>query len=139
MLKEGYCLGFDFGLKKMGVAVGQFVTCTAQPIGVIFAKDGVPEWAQIEKIIREWRPVCLVVGLPKAVDGSSLSVTDKVEVFAKDLERFNLQVYLTDERMTTKEARSHLFESGGYKALKYGKVDSVAAAVILEQWMNDDF
>lgn len=138
MHKEGYCLGFDFGLKKIGLAVGQFVTFTAQPIGVVYAKEGIPDWLQIEKIIKEWRPQCLVVGLPMAVDGSSLSVTKKVENFAKELKRFGLPVYLTDERMTTKEARSHLFESGGYRALKYGKVDSVAAAVILEQWMNDD-
>lgn len=136
MHKVGYCLGFDFGLRKMGVAVGQFVTCTAQPIGVLYAKDGVPEWSQIENIIKEWRPTCLIVGLPKAIDGSPLSVTEKVEIFAEALKRFGLPVYLTDERMTTKEARRHLFESGGYKALKYGKIDSIAAAVILEQWMN---
>jgi putative holliday junction resolvase len=137
MHKEGYCLGFDFGLKKIGLAVGQFVTFTAQPLGVIFAKEGVPDWKNVEKLIKEWRPQCLVVGLPKAVDGSPLSVTEKVEQFAEELKRFRLPVYLTDERMTTKEARSHLFESGGFKALKYGKVDSVAAAVILEQWMNE--
>lgn len=136
MLKQGYCLGFDFGLKKIGYAVGQFVTRTAQPMGCIFAKEGIPNWQNLSSLIKEWQPKCLVVGLPLTVDGKDLSVTPKVLNFAKSLEQFNLPVYLTDERMTSKEARSHLFDSGGYRALAYGKVDSIAAALLLEQWMN---
>ena len=136
MHKQGYCLGFDFGLKKIGYAIGQFVTCTAQPMGFITAKDGLPKWSEISKLIHEWQPKCLIVGLPKAVDGRDLSVTPKVIEFAKSLEQFNLPVYFTDERMTSKEARSHLFDNGGYRALSYGKVDSIAAALLLEQWMN---
>jgi putative Holliday junction resolvase len=136
MYKEGCCLGFDYGLKKIGYAIGQFITYTAQPQGMISVKEGQPDWDSIQKIIREWRPVCLVVGLPQTIDDKPLYVTEHVLNFAKELERFNLPIYLTDERMTTKEAKSHLFEKGGFRALSYGKVDSVAAAILLEQWMN---
>lgn len=138
MMKQGYCLGFDFGLKKIGYAVGQFITHTAQPQGTIKVQDGMVDWQAIEKVIREWRPSCLVVGLPKAIDDTPLYITEYVITFSKDLERFDLPVYLTDERMTTKEAKSLLFEKGGARALSYGKVDSVAAAILLEQWMRED-
>jgi putative Holliday junction resolvase len=136
MHNNGYCLGFDFGLKKIGVAVGQFVTKTASPLSHIGAKQGTPDWSQLQKIIDEWRPKCLVIGMPKSIDGQDLSVTKKVEHFGESLKRFNLPIYFTDERMTTKEARQNLFDHGGFKALSYGKVDSVAAAIILEQWLN---
>jgi len=136
MHKQGYCVGFDFGLKKIGFAIGQFVTCTAQPMGFIHAKAGVPNWQDVSRLINEWRPVCLVVGLPTTVDGKALSVTPKVLEFGKSLEQFQLPVFFTDERMTSKEARSHLFDKGGFRALSYGKVDSIAAALLLEQWMN---
>ena len=138
MMKEGCCLGFDFGLKKIGYAVGQLITHTAQPLGTVKVQHGLVDWQAIEKVIREWRPVCLVVGLPKAIDDTPLYITEHVIAFSKDLEQFKLPVYLTDERMTTKEAKSLLFEKGGAKALSYGKVDSVAAAIILEQWMRDE-
>jgi putative holliday junction resolvase len=137
MYEQGCCIGFDFGLKKIGYAIGQFITLTAQPLGIISVKEGRIDWTFIQNLIKEWRPVCLIVGLPKAVDDSPLSVTEYVLQFAKELEKFHLPVHLTDERMTTKEAKNHLFEKGGYKALSYGKVDSIAAAIILEQWMRE--
>jgi putative Holliday junction resolvase len=137
MHSEGCCLGFDFGLRKIGVAVGQFITFNAQPLGLIKATDGLPDWHEIKKMIHEWRPKCLVVGLPIAVDGSDLSITEKAKWFAFELEQFGLPVYLSDERLTTKEAKSHLFQFGGYKALQNGQVDKLAAALLLEQWMNE--
>lgn len=137
MHSSGCCLGFDFGLKKIGVAVGQFVTLTAQPLTFIKVKEGNPDWSAIEKILKEWRPKCLIVGLPKSISGQPLSVTDHVLNFASALERFKLPVHFSDERMTTKEARQALFDAGGFRALNYGKIDSVAAAIILEQWMNE--
>jgi len=135
MHELGSCLGFDFGLKKTGVAVGQFVTHTATPLPCLKHPNGTPIWEEIKQLIQEWRPKCLVVGFPTAVDGKALSITPAVLKFAKDLEGFNLPVYFSDERMTTKEAKQRLFEQGGYRALGYGKADSLAAAIILEQWM----
>jgi putative Holliday junction resolvase len=138
MYKAGYCIGFDYGLKKIGYAIGQFVTFTAQPKGMIVVKDGCPDWNTIDQIIREWRPICLVVGLPKTMDNQPLYITEHALNFAKELEKYQLTVHLADERMTTKEAKSYLFEKGGFKALSYGKVDSVAAAILLEHWMTAD-
>ncbi len=137
MHDSGCCLGLDYGLKKIGIAIGQFVTLTAQPLTFIKVKDGHPDWHTLEKLLKEWRPKCLVVGLPKSISGEALSVTEHVLEFASALERFNIPIYFSDERMTTKEARQALFDAGGFKALNYGKVDSVAAAIILEQWMNE--
>lgn len=136
MHNEGCCLGFDFGLKKIGVAVGQFITLNAQPLGVLEAVQGVPSWVKLQCLIKEWRPKCLVVGLPLAIDGQELSVTQAARNFSEELKKFNLPVFLTDERMTTKEAKSHLFLNGGYKALQKTKIDSLAAALILEQWLH---
>lgn len=137
MLNSGCCLGFDFGLKKIGIAVGQFITRSASPLTVIFAKQGVPDWGQLQKVILEWQPKCLVVGFPTSISGEELSITPHVKTFVESLQRFDLPIYMTDERMTTKEARQHLFEHGGFKALEYGKIDCVAAALILEQWLRE--
>jgi|LauGreDrversion4_2_1035121.scaffolds.fasta_scaffold185542_3 putative Holliday junction resolvase len=137
MRSFGCCLGFDFGLKKIGVAVGQFITLTSSPLPYIGARDGHPDMYQLKKLIHEWHPDCLVLGFPQSVDGQDLSVTPKVQQFGEVLKQFKLPVYFTDERMTTKEARQILFELGGFKALAYGKSDSIAAAIILEQWMNE--
>jgi putative Holliday junction resolvase len=137
MRKKGCCLGFDFGLRKIGVAVGQFITMSASPLVIISAKQGVPDWNDLQKIISKWQPDCLVVGFPMAIDGKELSITSYVKQFVTDLQRFKLPVYLTDERLTTKEARSNLFEQGGFRALAYGKADSMAAALILEQWLHE--
>ena len=137
MHESGCCLGFDFGLKKTGVAVGQFITLRASPLAHLSHKQGEIPWNLIKKLLQEWHPKCLVVGLPKDLDGQDLSITPAVLEFAKALERFKIPVYFSDERMTTKEARQNLFDQGGFKALSYGKVDSLAAAIILEQWMNE--
>ena len=137
MLNSGCCFGFDYGLKKIGVAVGQFITRSASPLAVVSAKQGIPDWDKLQKLIKEWQPKCLVVGLPLAIDGQELSITAHVKSFVTALERFQLPIYMTDERMTTKEARQHLFDHGGYKALEYGKIDCVAAALILEQWLRE--
>lgn len=137
MHETGCCLGFDFGLKKTGVAVGQFITLSATPLPHLQHKDGQIPWDKIQNLLKEWHPKCLVVGYPKDLDGRDLSITPAVIEFARKLENLNLPVYLSDERLTTKEARQNLFEQGGFKALAYGKVDSLAAAIILEQWMNE--
>jgi putative Holliday junction resolvase len=137
MHKNGCCLGFDFGLRKIGVAVGQFITMSASPLTFVSAKQGNPDWGALQKIIAEWQPLCLVVGFPVAIDGKDLSITPHVKHFVAALARFNIPVYVSDERMTTKEARQHLFEQGGFKALEYGRVDSLAAALILEQWLHE--
>ena len=130
-------LGFDFGTKSIGVATGQMITATAQPINAIKANDGIPNWDIVEKVIKEWQPDLVVVGLPLNMDGTEQAITQRAKKFANRLNgRFGVKTALQDERLTTASAKEFIFERGGYKALDKGKVDSVSAALILESWME---
>lgn len=134
-------LAFDYGLRHIGVAVGQSVTGTGTPLAPLKARDGIPDWAQIEKLIREWQPQQLVVGLPLNMDGSPSPMSGRTQKFARRVEgRFGLPVVLWDERLTSFEARGEILaESGGrsrdLNAWRAGGVDSVSARLILEGWL----
>jgi putative Holliday junction resolvase len=130
-------LGFDFGFKRIGVAVGQRLTCSATPLSTLAARSGIPDWEQIRLLITEWNPKALVVGLPTCIDNSALYTTKAAKSFAIQLEkRFALPTHLVDERLSTIEARSQLFAQGGYRKLKKSEIDSIAACIILEQWLQ---
>lgn len=134
---EGIILGFDFGTSKMGVAVGQTVTKTANPLGLIRAEKGIPRWETIQKLIDEWQPVALVVGVPLNMDGTSQWTTKRAKEFAHELNtRFHLPVFEVDERLTTVEARDRVFQEKGYKGLQKTAMDAVAAKIILEAWLQ---
>lgn len=131
-------IAFDFGTSSIGAAIGQDITKTAQPLCAFKAKNGAPNWADIEKKLNEWQPDYLVVGLPLNMDGSEQELTLRAKKFANRLHgRFGYQVKLQDERLSTVEAKSHLFEYGGYKALNKGKVDASSAVIILESWFDN--
>ncbi|MEQ4530192.1 MAG: Holliday junction resolvase RuvX [Mixta sp.] len=131
-------LAFDFGTKSIGVAVGQQLTGTARPLTALKAQDGVPDWTQIERLLLEWQPQQVVVGLPLNMDGSEQPLTARARKFANRLHgRFGVQVVLHDERLSTVEARADLFARGGYKALTKGSVDSLSAVIILESWFEN--
>lgn len=130
-------IGFDFGYKRIGVAVGQQLTCSASPLATLNALRGIPEWNSVAKVIAQWSPQALIVGVPTCIDGSELYTTAAARRFAKELQkRFSLPVHLVDERLTTVEAREQLFAQGGYRKIKQSEVDSIAACVILEQWLQ---
>jgi putative Holliday junction resolvase len=130
-------LGFDFGYKRIGVAVGQRLTATASPLPTLQAHEGVPRWELIQALIKQWRPDALIVGYPTRADGGNLYVTKPAKRFAKSLEKqFKLPVFLVDERLSTVEARAQVFAEGGYRKLKKVDLDSLAACVILEQWLQ---
>lgn len=134
---DGMALAFDYGLKRIGVAVGQAVTRTANPCAALAAVDGIPRWEDIQRLIDEWHPQVLVVGIPLNMDGSEQPFTARAKKFANRLEgRFGLPVYGADERQTTVEARAQLFEEGGYKALNNSSVDAQAAKIMLEAWLR---
>ncbi len=136
-MPEGIYLGFDFGFKRIGVAVGQRLTASASPLPTLDAKSGVPDWNTIQKLIEQWRPNAIIVGFPTCIDGSELYTTSASKGFARQLrKRFKLPVHLVDERLSTREARAYLFEQGGYRKIKNSEVDSIAACVILEQWLQ---
>lgn len=133
-------LGFDFGTKSIGVAIGQMITATAQPLTAIKANDGIPNWNIVEKVIQDWMPDLVIVGLPLNMDGSEQPITQRAKKFANRLNgRFGVKVILQDERLTTASAKEFIFTHGGYKALEKGKIDSVSAALILESWMENNY
>lgn len=130
-------LGFDFGMKRIGVAVGQKITTSARPLSTLEAKQGIPKWDHVQQLIKQWRPKALVVGLPLNIDDSEQHTTFAARSFAKKLEKlFSLPVYLVDERLSTVEARAELYEQGGYRKIKQAPIDSFAASIILEQWLK---
>lgn len=131
-------LAFDFGTKSIGVAVGQQLTGTARPLNALKAQDGVPNWEQIERLLKEWQPDRVIVGLPLNMDATEQPLTARARKFANRLHgRFGVQVDLHDERLSTVEARADLFSRGGYKALTKGSVDSLSAVIILESWFEN--
>ncbi len=132
-------IGFDFGMKRIGIAVGQTVTQTARPLETIMASRGVPNWHDIAKIIKKWQPDALVVGIPLNMDGTDQPVTLAARQFAQALSKqTQLTVYEMDERLTTKDARERLFAQGGYKALQGGQIDQIAAQLILQNWFAEN-
>ncbi len=127
-------LGFDFGTRKIGVAVGQTVTGSAAPLRTLRAKNEKPDWAAISALIAEWRPEALVVGIPYNMDGSEVEWSAHIHRFVRQLEgRYRLPVYTADERLTSMEARSRL----GAKALQIEAIDAMAAKLILETWLSE--
>ena len=130
-------LAFDFGTKSIGCAVGQSITGTAQALPAFKAQDGIPNWDAIEKCLKEWKPDVVIVGLPLNMDGTEQELTLRARKFANRLQgRFCVNVQLQDERLTTTEARSEIFDRGGFRALKKGKVDGISACLILESWFE---
>lgn len=130
-------LSFDYGTKSIGVAVGQMITQTAFPLAALKANDGVPNWERIQAIYDEWLPDKVIVGLPLNMDGTEQEITARVRKFANRLHgRFKKPVELCDERLTTVDAKSTLFELGGYKKLTKEKIDSVSACVIFQSWAD---
>ncbi|MDX2319033.1 MAG: putative Holliday junction resolvase [Moritella dasanensis] len=133
-------LGFDFGTKSIGIAVGQEITGTARPLVAFKANDGIPDWDLIEQQIKEWQPDLVIVGKPLNMDGTEQEITKRAIKFANRLTgRFNVKTEMHDERLTTKDAKARLFEEGGFKALQKGAIDSASAMVILEGWMESQY
>ena len=121
-------LAFDFGVRRVGVATGSRFTGTAEPLKSITA-DGTARFAAIEKLVKEWQPEALVVGVPFHPDGAEHEITQKARNFGRSLSgRFHLPVFEVDERYTSVEAESY-----GAK-----DVDSTAAALILEQFFREN-
>ena len=132
-------LAFDFGTKSIGCAVGQSITGTAQALPAFKAQDGIPNWNEIEKCLKEWKPDVVVVGLPLNMDGTEQDLTLRARKFGNRLNgRFGVTVEFQDERLTTTAARSEIFDRGGFRALKKGKVDGISACLILESWFEND-
>ncbi|MEY6431468.1 Holliday junction resolvase RuvX [Thioalkalicoccus limnaeus] len=127
-------LGFDYGPRKIGVAVGQTITGSASPLTTLRSREQRPDWDAIADLIGAWRPTALVVGLPFNMDDTEAVWADAARRFARQLQgRFGLAVHLVDERLTSLEARRQL----GGMAKASETVDAMAAKLILETWLCD--
>lgn len=135
---EHMLLAFDFGLKRIGLAIGQTSLQLATALTTLLAKDGVPQWQEIETIVDEWQVKAFVIGIPYTLTGGEQTLTRAARRFAAGLQQqFKLPVYEVDERMSTIEAKSQIYaQGGGYRQLRKAPVDSVAAALILQQWFT---
>lgn len=130
-------LAFDYGLSTIGVAVGQSVTHTAQPLAALPAKDGIPNWSDIRQLLSQWQPDIVIVGLPINMDGSHSPMSARADKFARRLHgRFGINVAMADERLTSFEAKGDIIDKTSSRDFKAHGVDSLAAKLILESWFN---
>ena len=128
-------LGFDFGLQRIGVAVGQEITGTATALATVKSVDGKPDWVSLAELVQTWKPDALVVGLPRHADASETDITQAVNRFIRQLEgRFHLPVYSMDERLSSRAAGD---VTGHHQQELAGKgIDAVAACIILQDWLE---
>lgn len=125
-------LGFDFGIKRIGIAVGQSITGTATALCTINTRHGKPDWDRISGLIEHWRPDALVVGLPLHDDGSDSNLSKAARRFAQQLEnRYRLPVHPMDERLSSHAAKQFMRQSTSKQ-----EVDAVAAMIILQNWLE---
>jgi putative Holliday junction resolvase len=151
-------MGFDYGSKRIGVAVGQTLTATARPLATVTVKNQQIDWAHLTALIQEWQPQTLIVGLPKHADGTDNAVTEAVYHFCQQLQqRYQLPVQTIDERLSSVAAtefmkkakskrqrtRSKENQPADYShfpssyALSTSSLDAVAAQMILETWLTE--
>ena len=133
----GTLIGFDFGERRIGVAVGETGTGIANPLGAIDGAANEVRFREIEKLVNEWRPAGFVVGRPKHSDDSEHAVAKLAEKFARRLHaKYHVPVVLVDETLTSATAEAHLRDNRA-GAKKKGDVDAVAAAIILQSYLDD--
>jgi putative Holliday junction resolvase len=134
-------IAFDFGLRRIGVAVGQQVTSAASPLTVITNGKNGPDWQKIASLLDVWRPARLIVGMPSHADGSPSALTDAVNEFVDALGRFELPVETVDERYSSIEAEAILRAQradGLAGRISKTRIDSGAAALIAERWLKKE-
>ena len=130
-------LAFDFGTRRIGVAAGQTFTGTSTALTPVFAKEGTPDWPSLEKLINEWQPDILVVGIPLNMDGTISEMSRRARKFANRIQdRFQLPCFLIDERLSTNEAKEIHYSKGGSNNFKKESVDGLAAQIIFDGWLN---
>jgi putative Holliday junction resolvase len=133
-------LAFDYGLKQMGVATGQTLTGSARGLCILKAHDGIPNWDEVSKLLNEWTPDLVLVGLPLNMDASESELSRLARKFARRLQgRFNANVLMVDERLTSQDAKALIREEnneGKKGRTDLTKIDHLAAALILQSWLD---
>ncbi|KAA8733695.1 Holliday junction resolvase RuvX [Acinetobacter qingfengensis] len=131
-------MSFDFGTQKMGIAVGQSLIESTNPLALFPMKDGIPDWPTLLKLVQQWQPNIFLVGLPLNMDDSESELSTRARKFARRLRhQTNIQTWMIDERLTTRTAREtlqRLQQNGQAKKLQ---ADSLAAALLIENWYLD--
>jgi putative Holliday junction resolvase len=139
MDKVQQVLGFDFGTTRIGVAIGQNLTMSTTELPPINAKDGTPQWQQLDATIAQWQPDVLVVGIPLNMDGSISEMSRRARRFANKIQdKYQLPCFLTDERLSTRDAKQIHYAKGGKSNFRKESVDGIAAQIILQTWFNSD-
>lgn len=136
-VQSGTVLAFDFGERRIGIAVGEHLINSANPLATIDSESNEVRFATITQLVNEWHPKLLVVGLPLSLDGSETEVTQLCKKFARRLNgRFNLPVIMIDERYSSTEASQLLNESGIKGRAQKAMLDQVAAQTILRSYFD---
>ncbi|QEP42574.1 Holliday junction resolvase RuvX [Ectothiorhodospiraceae bacterium BW-2] len=135
MVKPLTLLGFDYGIRRIGVAIGQQITATARPLTTLTSIGQQPDWRAIEQLIETWRPQRLLVGRPLHMDGTEQPLTARCDKFGRQLQgRFTLPLEWFDERLSSYEAEQELLEST--KRYTKAQIDALAAAKMVQSWLN---
>jgi len=140
-LSRGYVLGFDFGLRRIGVAIGQSATNTASGLETV-SHGRNPDWSAIDRLVKEWKPALLLVGLPLGPEGDETEMSKAAREFGATLEkRYSLGVVYADERLSSRAAESRFAElrsQGGPRRKHAQGLDAMAAQIILENWLQSE-
>ena len=135
----GTVLGFDFGEKRIGVASGQTITGHATPLTTLTAVQQKPDWQAIERLIEEWRPDALIVGIPRYLDGSDSDMTKRAQRFGRQLHgRFGLPVYEVNESLSSFEAEQQVKKKRQLGQHNKQDIDKMAAAIIVQSWLEQN-
>ncbi|WNK20043.1 Holliday junction resolvase RuvX [Halomonas piscis] len=128
-------LAFDFGARRIGVAVGHEMLQSARELEPLAARDGIPDWHQVSRLLDEWQPDLLVVGLPLHMDGSESEMSVRARKFGNRLHgRYGKPCRMVDERGSTREAKRIARDAGHKGDYRHDSVDGIAAVLILEGW-----
>lgn len=131
-------MAFDFGTQKMGVAVGSSLIESATPLDLVSMKDGIPQWDSLLKLIQQHQPNLLLVGLPLNMDDSESELSARARKFARRVRhQTNIETWMVDERLTTREARDELDKYQSQGRGKRLNSDSLAAALFIESWYRE--
>lgn len=131
-------LAFDFGLRRIGVAVGQQVTRSASALETLSNGANGPDWSRIDRLIKEWQPSRLIVGMPQTADGKPPALLEPIREFCSGLARYQRPVETVDERYSSQAASEQLIAArrdGRRGRINKGEIDAAAAACIAERWL----
>jgi putative pre-16S rRNA nuclease len=134
-------LGFDYGTRRIGVAVGNGLTRAARALEVVTNGSRGPDWLRLDTLLREWRPDALLVGLPLTMEGAEQQTSRAARAFATALgERYRVPLHLVDERLSSMEAARRFADrraSGQSRRKDAQTLDAVAAEIIVETWLTE--